>query len=74
MLRRNTALILPSFQTKAAFTVCFIARFMEVCLKSEKWRFLSAPVVVPSVYFIPLVIPQKGLGSLTSRTRCNQPA
>jgi len=40
-------LILPSCLSKAAFNVCFMARLMEVCLRSENWRFPSAPVIVP---------------------------
>jgi hypothetical protein len=61
----------PRRLTKAAFTVCLMARLMEVCLSSEKWRFLSATVVIPHRLLHPIAHPQKRLGSLASRTRCN---
>ena len=32
-------MILPSRLTKAAFTACFIARLMEVCLRPENGAF-----------------------------------
>ena len=72
--KEDTCLILPSCLTKAAFTVCFMARLMEVCLRPENGAFASAPRRRSrSVYFIQLRMPAErssahsaGLHSLRS--------
>ena len=53
----HTCLILPGCLTKGAFNVCFAARLMEASLRSEKWRFLCGPVVVPERLLHPIAHP-----------------
>jgi hypothetical protein len=53
----DICLIPPRRAIKPAFTACCIARLMEVCLRSEKWRYLSAVVVVLQRLLHPIAHP-----------------
>ena len=57
---RQACLTLPNCQSKTAFTACFAARLLEVCLRPENGAFRPADAVFRILFGIPHEWPHRG--------------